>query len=73
MADKIQAALKRAKHANAKFKQAEGWRAARNLAMLDAIDAGATQVDVAEALDMTQQAVSSVLRRTSKDETAVTS
>jgi DNA-binding NarL/FixJ family response regulator len=45
---------------------AEGLRALRNLAILEAHDAGATQAEIARALELSQQAVSSILTRTER-------
>ena len=68
--DKTTKALQRAKWAHDKWVQAdakaEGFRAARNLAILDAADAGHAQVEIAEELGLTKQAVGSIIRRSSK-------
>jgi hypothetical protein len=45
---------------------AESLRAMRNLAILEAHDAAATQIQIAKALELSQQAVSSILTRTER-------
>lgn len=70
MANKIQSALRRARHADKKFNKAEGWRTGRNYTMLDTLDAGASQTQIATTLGMSQQTVSSILRHTGQTEEA---
>ncbi len=64
-------AVKRARWAHDKYveaaEKAEGLRALRNLAILDAVEVGATQREVAAELDgMSQQAVGSIVQRTGR-------
>lgn len=60
--DEKTAALDRARSAHGRLEMAEKWREVRNEELLAAFVAGATLTEIAEALGMSQQEVSSILR-----------
>lgn len=64
-------AIERLKWTQGKWMKAqervEGFRALRNLAILDAVDAGVSQRAIADAIGISQQAVNSIVHRTGRD------
>ncbi len=60
--DEKSVALGRARSAQGRLEMAEKWRCVRDEELVAAFDAGATLAELAEAVDLDQQEVSSILR-----------